>query len=454
MTPSVAAPVRPRAAVWLALFAAAGTVAWASRAIASRGVGGLLDVLAAIAFPIGAWLAWARPLLFPYGLYAMLAPLDVLTQMSPKEGTITRLVGLAAGAALLLYALRTRSVRTPPRAIVWLVLLCGWMALSSLWSIANHPELETMQLLQLATLYVIVALFPTQRRDLVPVLAAIVLGGIVSAGIGVYEFHSGSLRETTQLHDFHRVAVTIGQATLDPNLYADGLILPFTIALLWFTRARAFRPYLSSLATMALLLIAVMLAGSRDAAIGCGIAAVIVIALTKSWRRVVLPLGILATAVLAFFPNVIERAIADQGNGGSGRTSLWRVGATAFVQHPFAGTGAGSYATVYDRWYLRIFERIDPGWDMASHNIVLHYGVELGVIGLALVIAWCIAQWMLASALPKAGLLGDLRTICIASLLAFAFVAFFIDVFDVKFVWLAFALVAQTRNVQLYEAAA
>jgi O-antigen ligase len=442
-----------RTGVWALLIAAAGAVAWASRTIASDGTRGFLEVVAAIAVPIGAWLAWARPLLFPYGLYAVLAPLDVLTQMSPREGTIARLVGIAAGAALLLYALRTRSVRTPPRAIVWLVLLCGWMTLSTIWSIASHPNLETVQLLQLAALYLIVAIFPTQKRDLVPLLAAIALGGVIAAGIGIYEFHSGSLREAAQLRDFHRLAVTLGKDTLDPNLYADGLILPFAIALLAFARSRAFWSRVALLATMALLLVAVMLAGSRDAAIGTAIVAVIVTTLTRSWRRVTLPLIVVAGAVLMFFPNVIQRAIADEGNGGSGRTSLWRVGITAFAQHPFAGTGAGSYATVYDRWYLRIFERVDPGWGMASHDIVLHYGVELGLVGLLFVVAWCVAQWMLARALPASGLLGDVRTICLASLVAFAFVAFFIDVFDVKFVWLTFALVAQARNVQLYEAA-
>jgi O-antigen ligase len=433
------------------VIAAAALVAWASRAVASKGLSGVIEIAAAIALPVGAWLAWARPLLFPYGLYAILAPLDVLTQMSPREGTIARLAGLAAGAALLLYALRTRSLRTPPRAIVWLVLLCGWMALSTLWSIASNPEMETMQLLQLATLYLIVAVFPTQERDLLPLLAAIVLGGVVAAGIGVYEFHSGGMHEAEQLQNFHRVAITIGKDTLDPNLYADGLLLPFAVALLWFARTKAFWSRAASLATMALLLIAVMLAGSRDAAIGVAIAAFVVIALTRSWRRIALPLALLAAAVLVFFPNVIQRAIADEGNGGSGRTSLWRVGLTAFAQHPFAGTGSGSYATVYDRWYLRIFERVDPGWGMASHDIVLHYGVELGVIGLALVVVWCVAQWMLARALPASGLLGDVRTICLASLSAFAFVAFFIDIFDVKFVWLAFALIVQARNVQLYQ---
>lgn len=436
------------------IVAAAALVAWASRAIAVRGAAGLIETAAAIAAPICAWLAWARPLLFPYGLYAVLAPLDVLTQMSPREGTIARLAGLAAGAALLLYALRTRSLRAPPKAIVWLVLLCGWMALSTLWSVAPNPELETMQLLQLAALYVIVAVFPTQKRDLLPLLVSIALGGVIAAGIGIYEFHSGGMHETTQLRDFHRVAITIGKDTLDPNLYADGLLLPFSIALLWFARARTVWLRAASLGTMGLLLVAVMLAGSRDAAIGAAISAIVVLTLTRSWRRAALPLAILVGAVLIFFPNVIQRAIVDEGNGGSGRTSIWRVGLTAFGQHPLAGTGAGSYATDYDRWYLRIFERIDPGWGMASHNILLHYGVELGIIGLAFVVAWCVAQWMLARSLPVSGLLGDVRTICLASFVAFAFVAFFIDIFDVKFVWLAFALVVQARNVQLYEARA
>jgi hypothetical protein len=441
----------PAMAIGAAALCAAAAILGALRELALKGRSGLLEIAAVLVAPLAAWWAWSRPLLFPYGLYAILVPLDVLTQLSAREGTVAKFVGIAAGAALLLYAIRTRSVRMPPRALVWLLLLCGWMALSTLWSLAGDAGLEVRSLLQLAALYTIVATFPTQRRDVLPLLGAVALGGIVSAAIGIYEFHVGGMQQAESLQDFHRLAITLGRDRTDPNLYSDGLLLPFAVALVWFIRSRRLLGGVAALGTMGVLLVAVMLAGSRDAAIGIGIETVVMVALLRSWKKVILPVAALGAIVLAAFPNVIVRSIADSGTGADGRTSIWRVGLTAFLHHPFAGTGAGSYATTYDRWYLRVFERIDPGWSMASHDIVLHYGVELGIVGLVLVAGWCVSQWLLARSLPRLGLLGDLRAICMASLAAFAFVSFFIDVFDMKFVWLAFGLIAQCRNVALYE---
>jgi O-antigen ligase len=434
-----------------ATLAAGASVMWSARAIAVKGVGGLIEVGALIVVPVAAWIAWVRPLLFPYGLYAVLAPLDILTQMSHQGGTVTRLVGIAAAPVLLLYSIRTRSVRTPPRAIVWLALLCGWMLLSTLWSQGSDAGREAMTLLQLAIMYTVIATFPTQRRDFAPLFGAILLGGLISAAIGIYDFHSGGIREAQSLENFSRITITLGSDTIDPNMYGDSLLLPFGVALLWFIRTRYWGAKLFTLAAMATMLVPLALVGSRDATIGLAIVVTVLTVVLRAWKRVALPVLGVTAGVIALFPNVIVRAIEDQGNGGSGRTSIWQVGLDAFLHHPLIGSGAGSYGDVYDHWYLRIYERVDPGWHMASHDILLHYGVELGIVGLIFVIGWCVAQGLLVRALPREGIIGDVRTLCMASLVAFAFVAFFIDVFDLKFVWLVFGLVAQARNTALYD---
>ncbi len=435
---------------WPMMLGAGAAIMWSVRTIALRGASGLMEVVAAAAAPVLGWLTWARPSLFPYGLYLLFAPLDVLTQINPREGSIARLIGLAAGAALLLYAVRTRSIRTPPRAIVWIALLCGWAALSTLWSIGPKPGLEASTLLQLGVLYLIVAIFPTRRGDLVPLLGLILLSGIVTATIGVYEFHAGGIQQQQSLQDFHRLNITLGQDHIDPNMYGDSLLLPFGVAFAWFARAQRWSWRLVAMAAMAFMLVALALTASRDALIGMAIVTVMLSVMLGNWKRLLPPAAALIAVIIAIYPNVIARIAADQGNGGAGRTSIWRVGFTAFLHHPFVGTGIGSYASTYDHWYISVYERIDPGWGMASHDIVLHYGVELGIVGLVLVFGWCIAQWLLARALPRAGLIGDVRAICLASLAALGFAAFFIDLFDVKFVWLVFGLIAQVRNIALF----
>lgn len=441
----------PQLALLGGIFAtAAATLMWATKTVAARGVAGIAEIGAIALAPILGWLAWARPLLFPYGLYVIIAPLDVLTVVGHQQGTIARLCGLVAGAALVFYAVRTRTLRTPPRAILWLALVCGWLALSTLWSIADDAGRESTTMLEIAGLYLAVACFPTRKRDLTPLLGSILIGGLVAAAIGAYEFHAAGVQETQTLQDFHRISVTIGQASLDPNMYADSLLLPFAIALTWFARTRRFLPAVAALAAMATLVVAVALAGSRDATIGIGIVTVMLLFMLRAWRRVCFPAIAIVGGALALYPNAIMRALQDAG-GGYGRTSIWHIGLAAFLQHPIAGSGSGSFGTIYDRLYVQIFEQYDVGWHMASHNLLIHYGVELGIVGLVFVLAWCLSQWLLAKSLPRTGALGDVRAICLATLAGLAFAAFFIDLFDVKFVWIAFGLVAQARNVALYD---
>ncbi len=431
------------------VLAAGAFVIWSSRAIGSGGARGLAEVAAAVAAPIGAWLAWARPIIFPYGLYAIVAPLEILTQLNNGEGTIARLIGLASGVALLLYAIRMRSVRTPPRAITWLVLLVGWMALSTLWSMnTDNAGRESLTLLQLAGLYLVIACYPTQRRDMAPLLASILIGGVLAAVVGIYEFHSGGITQQQFMQDYNRLEVTIGRLSIDPNLYGDALLLPFAIALTWFARARKLLFGLLALAAMGTLVIALALAASREAGIALVVEVVVLVTLLHAWKRVAIPLAVVVGGALAAYPNVVLRAVADAG-GGYGRTSIWHVGVAAFLQHPLFGSGAGSFGDVYDRWYLRIFETYDVGWNMASHDLVVHYGVELGVVGLILLLGWWISQFALARGLPRVGTLGDVRAICVASLIALALVSFLVDLFDSKFLWLAFGLIAQVRNAAI-----
>ncbi len=442
------------ALVCAVVLCAGAWMTWATRTIGQRGAQGIEEVAAAAVAPLAAWFAWARPLIFPYGLYVIGTPLDVLMQIGGghRGATVARLLGIVSAMALALFSVRTRSVRPPPRAVVWVAMLCGWMCLSTLWSPGADPGSEALTMVMLVALYLVLATFPTRQRDVVPLLGSILLSGVIAAGIGIYELHTGGMQTAQQLQDSHRLTVTFGQSSLDPNMYGDGLLLPFAIALMWFSRAKRLLHALAALAAMGILLLALALVGSRDATIGLAIVTLVTSVLLRSWKRVLVPVTALAIGAIALFPNVIVRALADQGNGGSGRTSIWRVGVTAFLHHPFLGTGSGSYATIYNQWYLKVFERYDLGWEMASHDIFIHYGVEFGVIGLVLVVGWCASQWLLARALPRIGLLGDVRAVCIASLAGLGFAAFFIDLFDVKFVWVLFALIAQMRTVALCEA--
>ncbi len=85
------------------------------------------------------------------------------------------------------------------------------------------------------------------------------------------------------------------------------------------------------------------------------------------------------------------------------------------------------------------------GWSRASHNILLQYGVEMGILG---VVAVAVIWWLQLresrrlEAIPQLQEEGVALT---ATLVALAFASMFLDLFGAKMLWLAFALVAQLR---------
>ena len=171
----------------------------------------------------------------------------------------------------------------------------------------------------------------------------------------------------------------------------------------------------------------------------------------RSWRGIITGLVMIGAGVLAA-PNIMMRVAGSFANAPSERLAIWHVGWNAFRHYALFGSGSGSFATAYNRWYLGTFQSYEAGWGRASHDFFLHYGVEFGVIGLGLAIAWWFIQWRTAARLPRDGDLGELRAALLAAVVGFAAVCVVVDAFDAKFVWLTFALIAQARTLALTQA--
>jgi hypothetical protein len=115
--------------------------------------------------------------------------------------------------------------------------------------------------------------------------------------------------------------------------------------------------------------------------------------------------------------------------------------------HWFAGVGIGSYRAAYEAAYLRVFQT--PQFHTASqdpHNLLIQTGVELGVIGLVLVLgAWAI-QLTSLRAIPPTSPLYDLRCAVEAATIALFVTALSVDLMNFKFTWLCFYLAFLTRS--------
>src|ERR1700689_4346848 len=91
------------------LAVAAVVVVLAAIALAGGTPMRIAGVTALILTPIAAYLALEHPIVFPYGLYIMLMPYDVLLTVHASS-TITKMLGEAAGLLCLFYCLRVRHI--------------------------------------------------------------------------------------------------------------------------------------------------------------------------------------------------------------------------------------------------------------------------------------------------------------------------------------------------------
>jgi len=251
----------------------------------------------------------------------------------------------------------------------------------------------------------------------------------------------------SMMGDAGRIMINVDNRSIDPNHFANALLAPIALSLTSLLHARKPVTVLGSLFALTVLTAGVLMSLSREALLGC-----ILIVLVTVWfskRRALgvaigLPL-LLLTPVL--FPQIGVRMSDAFSTGGAGRTSIWHVGWMAFQQHPFIGWGAGGFASAYDRYYLTVFQMYNAGWSRASHNTLIHAAVELGAIGLVLMVIAFVSSFRQFRGIMRGTPLYDLRVAFTASLVALCFVAVFIDLANYKYVWVVLTTIAQLRTV-------
>ncbi len=121
--------------------------------------------------------------------------------------------------------------------------------------------------------------------------------------------------------------------------------------------------------------------------------------------------------------SVFLRFSSALDTGGSGRTSIWAVALEAAKHRILQGYGLGNFTQAFNLYYLKIHQPYPFGWDSPAHNLVLHYLVELGVIGLALIGAFIAIQFLGLRAIDRNNELYDYRIVMEASLVAIVVVS-------------------------------
>jgi O-antigen ligase len=318
------------------------------------------------------------------------------------------------------------------------VAFAAWSLASVLWAEeSGSARSSAIRMIQGAVLLFIVFSALRERRHVLWLLWAYVLGAVCSALIGL-----GGATAAEQVgpgSETIRLAGGIG----DANELAALLVPAVAIAagLLVVTRALLGRFVLG--ASIAVLMLALFWTQSRGGLVAMAAIALIAPALAGSVRpRLIALVASLAALAVTYFtllapPEQLSRITSFDAGGGTGRPDLWAISIAMFKDHPVVGLGAGNFVTVEPRYATRDIDlrRVDLIVDTpkGAHNTYLHTLTELGTVGMLLLAAAVLVCLTVAfksvrtlerAGEPELGLLGRAVIIGIVGMLAaFVFIS-------------------------------
>jgi len=159
-----------------------------------------------------------------------------------------------------------------------------------------------------------------------------------------------------------------------------------------------------------------------------------------------LPIVICGAIGSLFVTSIWERFSTALSTGGAGRLSIWMVGMQAFKKYWLLGAGLGNFQDAYDRAYISVYQQINAHWSRPAHNIILGAAVELGVIGLTILLFAWFSQYKVLSTNDKHNAYYDVA-IALQGALVGSFVAsLFSDSMYDKYTWLVFMLTMLTAG--------
>jgi O-antigen ligase len=158
--------------------------------------------------------------------------------------------------------------------------------------------------------------------------------------------------------------------------------------------------------------VALAATGSRGGLVGAAAALVAAFVVEKRHRAalLVVSVGAVAAVVVAMwlYPSLWERS--GSAGPGSGRGALWTIAWHLAGDHPLTGVGPGNYPEVAGDYVRQVgpLEGVDLIVDPhQAHNLYLQLLAEIGVVGLALFLAFgalCVlAAWRAAQRFATRG---------------------------------------------------
>jgi O-antigen ligase len=196
---------------------------------------------------------------------------------------------------------------------------------------------------------------------------------------------------------------------------------------------------LLSIGALGALGIGVFITQSRGVLLAIIVTMLVFVYYTKARWQVLVPIATLLVGALllpeTFFART-TKLFTGEDTTGAGRTEIWSVGLAALERVGIFGAGLSNYSEIY-----QLSDAYSPGvWTKAAHNIYLGTWVELGVIGLLLLLAALASHLLAARGARRAHLSGILLPAIEAACFGLLASSFFTDRLWGKVFWLPWIL--------------
>ncbi len=390
-----------------------------------------------------------RPIVFPFAIYLFLVPFDGLLQTG--SGTLTKFLAAASMGIVLLTIIDRRRFIAPPLVVALWGLFLAWNVASFMWSEDAFYRVDLLNATaQLFALFAIFSIVQIPWKDVKALLVAVVAGGVACAGYGAYLFRQGSVSSDTAST---RLTVALSKTQgINADHFSAALVFPFALAIVAALYLRGWQRIAATLSAL-VLIVGIAVSGTRGSLIAVG---VIWLYLMIAYRhRIQLAIiGAVCVAGSAAMPSVWMRFTdASQGEAG-GRYPIWAIAWDAFRRHWLLGIGTEQFRLAYGESYIAIASgRLVHSWSEDAHNLIASTAVELGIIGLLLVLAAWYAQFRLGSNIPRSSPMFHARIAVQAGTLGMFVNALSVDMLFYKYLWIAFMMGVIVQNTWRVERA-
>jgi len=368
------------------------------------GTGGVLLLIAAAAsigviLANGSWLYLALviavvialqwPVEAALGLYAFLFPFESIAMLGNSASggmSLNRVLGAIAAMALLATGIVTKRLHWPTRPAWWWTAFVAWCAFSAVWALQLQPVLKLLPTaVSLLALYLVAVSWKLTEKQYSLITKCVIAGAFLAALFVIYQYHAGVSYKTWFGDSTGRASLVAGEREANPNHFGADLLLPFSLAVGLFLSAKKKVNMLVSLGVAGAIAFAAFLTMSRGALLSILVVATVYVFRLGMRRRMLLVGAALLAGLVAMPSSFFSRITTSLATGGAGRTDIWVASVYLMKKYALLGAGLSNFPVAYNEFAGRA--PLFRGFGRGAHNIYLEALVELGVVGIVLLLA-------------------------------------------------------------------